>query len=78
MNNIPVEKVGASELSRLSLNALNSEMGATCPVVTRPYHPFLPSGTIIMNTYNGSISPAGTFYGTGEFCDINTKPIVTN
>jgi hypothetical protein len=65
MNNIPAEKVGASELSRLSLNALNSEMGASCPVVSRPNQPLLPPGIITMTAYNGSISPAGSFYGTG-------------
>ena len=69
MNNIPAEKIGDIELPVVSVNALNSEMGQTCPVVSKDFFgrlAFLPPGTITMTTYNGSISPAGSFYGAGD------------
>ena len=69
MNNIPAEKMGDIELPVVSVNALNSEMGQTCPVVAKDFFgrvSFLPPGTITMSTYNGSISPAGSFYGAGD------------
>jgi hypothetical protein len=69
MNNIPAERIGASDIAIISLNALNSEMGAVCPVVTKDLFDdvaFLPPGTITMTTYNGTISPAGSLYGTGD------------
>ena len=69
MNNIPAETIGANDFSIISLNALNSEMGAVCPVVTKDWFDdvaFFPPGTITMTTYKGSISPAGSLYGTGD------------
>lgn len=70
MNNLPAETMGASDFSIFSLNALNSEMGAVCPVITKDGHDgdvaFFPPGTITMTTYNGIISPAGSLYGTGD------------
>lgn len=68
MNNIPAETMGASDFSIISLNALNSEMGAVCPVIAKDGDDvaFFPPGTITMTTYNGTISPAGSLYGTGD------------
>ncbi len=44
-------------------NALNSEMGATCPNVA-----VLPANSsITMTTYNGTVTPAGTSYGKGTY-----------
>ncbi len=69
MNNLPNEKVFSSiNLPILSFSALNSEMGAICPVVSEDVFgdiTFLPPGTVTMSTYSGSISPAGSFYGKG-------------
>ena len=69
MNNLPNEKLLSSiKLPILSLNALNSEMGVICPVVSEDVFGdinFLPPGTVTMSTYSGSISPAGSLYGKG-------------
>ena len=69
MNNLPADKLPGIEYPIVSLNALNSEMGAVCPLVTdlSGEVSFLPSGgTVTMTTYNGSISPAVQLYGIGE------------
>ncbi len=69
MNNLPYEKLFSSiNLPILSFSALNSEMGAVCPVVSEDVFgdiTFLPPGTVTMSTYSGSISPAGSSYGKG-------------
>jgi hypothetical protein len=81
MNNVPAEKLGTSDFSVFSFNALNSEMGAVCPVVTRNTWGevvFFPPGTITMTTYNGSICPAGNLYGTGEAVHVYVQPNVTH
>jgi hypothetical protein len=65
MNNLPVDgSMGSLPL----INALNSEMGATCPVTgsgSAGNLALLPPGTITMTTYNGTLSPAGSLYGNG-------------
>ena len=81
MNNFPVEKLSTSDFSVFSFNALNSEMGAVCPVVTKKISGevvFFPPGTITMTTYNGSISPAGNLYGIGEAVHVYAQPNVTH
>ena len=64
INNLPT----ASPL--LSFNALNSEMGATCPIVTDPSM-LMPQATVTMTTYNGTLSPAGGLYGIGHMTHDN-------